>query len=62
MTKEKRCPTCGKPVEKAFSPFCSKRCQMVDLGSWLTDRYRIPSTPEDDDSENIKEDKDDDSN
>ncbi len=25
-----------------FRPFCSERCQMVDLGSWAAERYRIP--------------------
>lgn len=23
-------------------PFCSTRCQLVDLGRWLGDEYRIP--------------------
>lgn len=23
-------------------PFCSKRCQQVDLGMWLTEGYGIP--------------------
>ena len=23
-------------------PFCSSRCKMVDLGSWLQGSYRIP--------------------
>ncbi|MCX7804653.1 MAG: DNA gyrase inhibitor YacG [Planctomycetota bacterium] len=43
-----RCPRCGKAFEcsgpashKAF-PFCSRRCQMVDLGNWLGERYVIP--------------------
>ncbi len=45
-----RCPTCDKPVPsarperpKAF-PFCSERCQLIDLGKWLNEDYRI-STP-----------------
>jgi uncharacterized protein len=27
-----------------FRPFCSERCQLLDLGNWLSGRYRI-STP-----------------
>jgi endogenous inhibitor of DNA gyrase (YacG/DUF329 family) len=28
-------------------PFCSKRCQLIDLGNWLGERYTIPvSDPE----------------
>lgn len=23
-------------------PFCSKRCQQIDLGNWLTEGYGIP--------------------
>lgn len=28
---------------RAF-PFCSDRCQTIDLGRWLDERYRIPSS------------------
>jgi endogenous inhibitor of DNA gyrase (YacG/DUF329 family) len=43
------CPTCGKGFaglaaaeqKPAWFPFCSDRCQWIDLGKWLTDRYRI---------------------
>jgi endogenous inhibitor of DNA gyrase (YacG/DUF329 family) len=35
------CPTCKKPADLSqrnrFRPFCSERCQMIDLGTWLTD-------------------------
>jgi len=42
------CPICGKPTEKAFRPFCSKRCADVDLAKWLGGAYAVPSTdPED---------------
>lgn len=40
-----RCPTC----ERMFSPdgvkalpFCSARCQQVDLGLWLGEKIGIP--------------------
>jgi len=40
---EIRCPICKKPSRPSepYFPFCSKRCKMVDLGSWLDERYRI---------------------
>lgn len=37
-----RCPMCRQPAEKAFKPFCSKRCADRDLGAWLSDSYAIP--------------------
>ena len=48
------CPTCRKNVtyrtaaEIPFRPFCSRRCQLIDLGKWLNEEYRVPEelTPE----------------
>jgi endogenous inhibitor of DNA gyrase (YacG/DUF329 family) len=37
------CPTCGKPQDARFKPFCSKRCADVDLGRWLKGSYAIPA-------------------
>jgi len=40
-----RCSYCGTVFDRAQSkhmPFCSKRCQMVDLGMWLTESYGLP--------------------
>ncbi|MQK22296.1 DNA gyrase inhibitor YacG, partial [Escherichia coli] len=41
------CPTCGKPVvwnaQSLYRPFCSKRCQLIDLGEWAAEEKRIPS-------------------
>ena len=45
MTRAKPCPTCKKPSGQdgnKFFPFCSERCQLVDLGKWLNEEYRIP--------------------
>jgi len=42
------CPTCGKPVEwkdNPFRPFCSERCQLVDLGRWVEGEYCVPGEP-----------------
>ncbi|HSE17802.1 MAG TPA: DNA gyrase inhibitor YacG [Pyrinomonadaceae bacterium] len=43
-----KCPTCGKPVvwkDNPFRPFCSERCQLVDLGRWVEGEYRVPGEP-----------------
>jgi hypothetical protein len=49
MTKAARCPTCRavakKDGNKAF-PFCCERCQLVDLGRWLNEEYRVPAEPD----------------
>lgn len=37
-----KCPNCGKPAETATRPFCSLRCQQLDLGRWLKGSYVIP--------------------
>lgn len=46
---EKRyiCPVCSKPVPRKAPdfPFCSDRCQRIDLGRWATGEYRIPGEP-----------------
>lgn len=45
---EARCPQCGKAAEARFAPFCSARCQQVDLGRWLKGSYVIPGKPDED--------------
>ncbi|ORM73749.1 DNA gyrase inhibitor YacG [Pantoea wallisii] len=41
------CPNCGKDVMwdelSPWRPFCSKRCQLIDLGEWAAEEKRIPS-------------------
>ncbi len=49
-TTAARCPICGKPTDRAFSPFCSKRCADIDLNRWLSGVYAVP----------VKEDEDED--
>jgi uncharacterized protein len=44
----KPCPICGKPAERAFRPFCSRRCADVDLHRWLTGAYAVPVVESDD--------------
>lgn len=36
-----KCPICQKPVVPKYRPFCSQRCQQIDLGRWLGENYRI---------------------
>jgi endogenous inhibitor of DNA gyrase (YacG/DUF329 family) len=49
MVTSLKCPTCGKVVREpglaepmGYFPFCSERCQLVDLGRWLDGKYQIP--------------------
>ena len=39
------CPVCGADAVAARHPFCSSRCQDVDLGRWLKGNYAIPGRP-----------------
>jgi endogenous inhibitor of DNA gyrase (YacG/DUF329 family) len=39
------CPTCGRAFSSDQSsslPFCSQRCQLVDLGRWLDEDIGLP--------------------
>jgi len=42
-----KCPICKKEVAlgDAESPFCSKRCRLIDLGNWASGKYAIPGPP-----------------
>ncbi len=42
------CPICGKPSSQQFHPFCSGRCQDIDLNRWLSGGYVIPGPPVED--------------
>jgi len=39
------CPTCSTTVawqpSSEFRPFCSKRCQLIDLGEWADEGHKI---------------------
>ena len=43
------CPNCRKPVgwtaQGKHLPFCSERCRLIDFGSWVEERRRIPGSP-----------------
>ena len=46
---ERKCPICGKPASAERRPFCSRRCADIDLQRWLSGRYVVPATPDDED-------------
>lgn len=52
----RRCPICTQPVtdQTPHRPFCSPRCQDVDLGRWLGEEYRISRPLEVDDLEQAR--------
>ena len=45
MSLKVPCPNCSKDViwqpESTFRPFCSKRCQLIDLGDWADENHKI---------------------
>lgn len=40
-----KCPICAKDVvwspDSPFRPFCSKKCQLIDLGEWAGEERKI---------------------
>lgn len=42
------CPMCEKATNKAYRPFCSRRCADLDLARWMNGNYAIPSQREED--------------
>jgi uncharacterized protein len=45
-----KCPNCKSQFEYYSSecrPFCSKKCQMIDLGQWFNEEYNIPTASPD---------------
>ena len=57
-----RCPICSKRFDSSQSaslPFCSDRCQRLDLGRWLGEEYSVPvERPDEDDAEFDRSDED----
>lgn len=40
------CPSCQRSFlfdETATPPFCSERCQLIDLGRWLDEEIGVPT-------------------
>lgn len=45
------CPRCKTlcifdKSQNPFRPFCSERCQLIDLGNWASEDYRVPVAPQ----------------
>lgn len=44
------CPICSKPVtwnaQSLYRPFCSKKCQLIDLGEWAGEERKIAAEPD----------------
>lgn len=51
MTTVVNCPTCEKEViwspESPYRPFCSQRCQLIDLGEWADEKKVIAGSQDD---------------
>ena len=55
-TQIMKCPYCQKETywrdsqgnENPTRPFCSQRCQMIDLGTWADEGYRLSEPGHDD--------------
>ncbi|NIQ39036.1 MAG: DNA gyrase inhibitor YacG [Proteobacteria bacterium] len=42
------CPICKRETHwrrNPTRPFCSERCKLIDLGSWIGGEYVIPARP-----------------
>ncbi len=53
-----RCPECRRLTDwhdNPWRPFCSERCQLIDLGAWAEERYGIPGEPLADEQEKSTE-------
>jgi hypothetical protein len=46
------CPICKKVADRSpanrYRPFCSERCQLIDLGLWAGGEYGIAGEPAED--------------
>ncbi len=59
-TKQAKCAQCKKNFDRTSTPkdlwpFCSKRCKMIDLGQWLSEKYVIEEGEEKDSVEPLNE-------
>ena len=59
MIQKVKCPQCKTPVkwseDNSFRPFCSKRCQLLDLGAWASGRNKIAGSSLFDPEEDLEE-------
>ncbi|NDV90174.1 DNA gyrase inhibitor YacG [Alteromonas sp. 345S023] len=51
---EVTCPIYSKLVpwndQSTYRPFCSKKCQLIDLGEWASEERTIAAKPAEDDT------------
>ena len=51
-----RCPGCGEQTmyvsTNPYRPFCSARCQGLDLGAWASENYRVAAPDSDETTDN----------
>ena len=50
-SKIMKCSLCGSLFDRdrvKTVPFCSTRCQQIDLGNWLNEEYGLPIESNDD--------------
>jgi endogenous inhibitor of DNA gyrase (YacG/DUF329 family) len=46
VAADRLCVYCReRPVDPAWRPFCSRRCQLQDLARWVDGDYRLPGEP-----------------
>ena len=50
LRPRRECPICGKKATQAAYPFCSVHCADIDLDRWLSGRYRVAGSTDDDDA------------
>ncbi len=53
-----KCPICDKSFDREKNdavPFCSTRCQQVDLSRWFGEVYSVPYVPSDDELDEMLE-------
>ncbi len=50
LKKPVPCPICGKQSSQQNHPFCSGRCQDIDLNRWLSGSYVIPAKDDEDEA------------
>jgi endogenous inhibitor of DNA gyrase (YacG/DUF329 family) len=36
------CPICKKEANTKYKPFCSDRCEQIDLHAWFSGSYALP--------------------
>jgi len=52
-----KCPICRRETKREdneWRPFCSERCQTIDLGNWASEGYRISQSAPDDSTDRVQ--------